>query len=342
MMGLVLLMLFAGVGSGTFSIVAVDTATGEFGVAVASRVLDVSYGVPWLEAGVGAAASQAYANPYLGKWALEELAGGKSAEEVLNIVIARDSTPDLRQLGIVDRTGQAAAYTGKSTLEWAGHNTAHGVSIQGNILAGPEVIDAMLKTFQETRGILPERLMKALEAGEAAGGDRRGKQSAALYVVRKRGGYQGADDRLLELKVVDNEEPVKELRRQYELSKYVFLGPTYIRLADEGKSSADLFMARAHELLVSALSSSITDAEVYNALAWEFALRKAYPDETIEAAEKAHELNPEDPNIMDTVAEAYYAAGKYRKAVRWEREALKLEPNNAFFKGQLKKFKAAR
>jgi len=342
MFGAILIVLCSYVGEGTFSIVAVDTATGEFGVAVASRVLDVSNRVPWLEAGVGAVASQAQSNPYLGRWALEELAKGNPADEVLNSVLARDSTPEERQVGVVDKRGRAAAFTGKNTLEWAGHNTAHGVSVQGNILVGPEVIDAMLKAFQETRSILPERLMKALEAGERAGGDRRGKQSAALYLVRTRGGYQGANDRLLELKVVDNSEPVSELRRQYELSKYAFLAPVYIRLADEEKSSADLFMARAHELLVSALSSNITAAEVYNSLAWEFALRKAYPDETIEAAEKAHELDPEDPNIMDTVAEAYYAAGKYRRAVRWEQEALRIDPNNAFFKKQLKKFKAAR
>ncbi len=340
MLNIFLLLLSIGVsGGGTFSIAAVDTATAEFGIAVASRVLDVGYIVPWIEPAIGAVATQALANPYLGRWALEEMEKGKTADEVLKIIIDRDSTPEERQVGIVDAKGNAAAFTGKNTLSWAGHRTEAGVSIQGNILAGPEVINCMFEKFQKTEGPLAERLLAALEAGEAAGGDRRGKQSAALYVWRKRGGYQGANDQLVILKVVDNPEPVKELRREYELWQYAFLAPAYIRLATEEQDRTSIFLDRAHALLVKALNSNMDNAEVYNSLAWEFALRKVYPEEVITAAERAHKLDPDDPNIMDTLAEAYYAAGDYKKAIHWERSALKIEPNNKFFQKQLERFK---
>jgi len=328
--------------SGTFSIVAMDPETEEFGIGVASRVLDVGYIVPWLEAEVGAVATQALANPYLGKWAIELLREGKNAEEVLKIILERDTSPEDRQIGIVDRYGNSVSFTGKNTISWAGHKNDKYVAIQGNILTGPEVIDTMFKVFKKTEGLpLAERLLLALEAGEGAGGDKRGKQSAALFVVRKRGGYQGANDLLVGLKVVDNPEPLKELRRQYELWQYAFLSTAYLRLAKEEKEKEKIFMERAYSLLKKALESEIKNPEVYNNLAWEFALMKMYPEETIEAAKKAHELSPDDPNIMDTLAEAYYAAGMYKEAIYWEKKALKKEPKNEFFKKQLEKFKKA-
>ncbi|GAJ23664.1 unnamed protein product, partial [marine sediment metagenome] len=183
--------------------------------------------------------------------------------------------------------------------------------------------------------------ISALESGEAAGGDRRGKQSASLVVIRKRGGYLGVDDRLVDLKVVDNPEPVKELRRQYELWQFAFLAPSYLRLSEEEPDKKDVFIKRSHALLLKALESDLESPEVYNSLAWQFALLKKYPEETLEAAKKAHELAPDDANIIDTYAESHYAAGKYGKAVYWEKEALKIEPDNEFFKKQLQKFQEA-
>jgi uncharacterized Ntn-hydrolase superfamily protein len=319
----------------------VDPETEEFGVAVASRVPDVGYIVPWIIAGVGCVASQAYSNPYLGPWALEAMAHGKSAEQALNEVLAKDTLFEERQIGIVDKNGVSAAFTGKNTNEWAGHRTDKFVSVQGNILTGPEVIDTMLEVFQQTTGTLAERLMSALEAGEAAGGDKRGKQSAAIVILRKRGGYQGVDDRLVELKVVDNEEPVKELRRQYELWQYTFLASAYLRLGDEEKDKEEFFLKKTMLLLEKAMKSDLDKPEVYNSLAWEFAIRKKFPEQTLAAAKKAHELAPDDANIMDTYAEAYYASGDCKNAVKWEKEALKIEPDNEFFKKQLKKFQQA-
>jgi uncharacterized Ntn-hydrolase superfamily protein len=309
-------------------------------VAVASRVLDAGYIVPWLEAGSGAIASQALANSWLGVWGLEDLATGRTAEEVLKDVLARDSAFEDRQIGIVDQDGRSAAFTGKNCSAWAGHRTGDNYSVQGNILTGPEVVDSMAAVFLRTTGPLAERLLSALEAGEKAGGDKRGRQSSALYVVLRRSGYQGADDRLVDLKIVDHSDPVKELRRLYELWQYNFMAPAYIRLSDEVESreNGESYLARAYDLLMKALKSGVESPEVFNSLAWEFALRKKYPKETVLAANMAHELAPDDPNIMDTVAEAYFAAGDKSKAVYWEKEALKLDPENEFFKGQLKKF----
>jgi uncharacterized Ntn-hydrolase superfamily protein len=332
-------ILFTYLSQGTFSIVAMDPQTDEWGIAVASKVFDVGYIVPWCEAGVGAVATQAWANPYIGPWVLAALRDGKSAEEALKLILEKDSLAEDRQIGIVDRTGMSIAYTGQNCLDWAGHTTAPYVSIQGNILTGPEVVDSMFAVFQRTDGPLAERLLAALEAGERAGGDSRGKQSAAIMVVRKQGGYDGVDDRLVDLQVVDNPEPVKELRRQYEMWQYTFLAPAYIRLADE--ENRDIFIERAYSLLVKALESAIESPDVFNNLAWEFALRKKYPKETLEAALKAHTLAPDDQNIMDTVAEAYYATGDFEHAILWEKKALEIDPENKFYKKQLKKFEEA-
>lgn len=341
MFAILLLLIFNISPYGTFSIVAMDPETDEWGVAVASRVPDVGYVVPWIEPGVGAVATQAYTNPYFGPWALEALSKGKSADETLKTILQRDSLPEQRQVGIVDKNGQSSAHTGKSTLEWAGHKTAPCISVQGNILTGPEVIDSMLIVFQRTEGPLAGKLLAALEAGEDAGGDSRGKQSAALYVVRKRGGYQGVDDRLVDLKVVDNPEPVKELRRLYEIWQYVFLAPAYLRLADEESDKTDIFLEITYSLLLIALKSDLKNPEVYNSLAWQFALRRMYPEETLEAAKKAHALAPEESHIMDTLAEAYYVVGNYEKAIYYEKEALKRSPEEEFYKKQLKKFERA-
>jgi uncharacterized Ntn-hydrolase superfamily protein len=325
--------------SGTFSIVGMDPQRREWGVAVASRVLDVGYIVPWMQAEVGAVATQALANPHLAPWALEALARGASAQEALEAVLARDTDPAVRQIGIVDRAGNAAAFTGSGTQVWAGHRTASFVSVQGNILVGPEVLDRMLDAFLAAQGPLAERLLLALEAGEAAGGDRRGKQSAALHVVRKRGGYEGVDDRLVELRILDHPGPVAEVRRLYDQWQYAFLVAAYCRLAQDEPEVNAILMESVRSLVDRALKDPPKNADVYNNLAWQLALRKLLPEETLRAAQRAQDLAPEDADVLDTLAEAWFAVGDRGQAARWEQEALKLSPGNAFFLRQLERFR---
>jgi tetratricopeptide (TPR) repeat protein len=247
----------------------------------------------------------------------------------------------VRQVGLVDREGKSAAHTGSGTQAWSGHRTAEGVSVQGNILVSAAVVDSMLHAFQTASGPLAERLLLALEAGEQAGGDRRGKQSAALQVVRRHGGYQGVDDRLVDLKVVDQAEPVAELRRLYDQWQYAFLVEAYVRLAEAEPGCEAVLMRSVRLLLDRALNSTLTRAEVFNELAWHLALRRKYPEETLRAAQRAQELAPDDPDILDTLAEAWFAAGDPGTAASWEERALRLAPNSEFFQRQLRRFTAA-
>jgi len=208
----------------TFSIVAYDSRTGDLGVAVQSRFLGVGSVVPWAKAGVGAVATQAWANVLYGAEGLAMLEGGKDAAATVAALTEADPDHDRRQLGIVDAKGRAAAYTGSACLDWAGHRTGDGFTVQGNILAKKEVVDAMADAFLAARGELADRLMEALAAGQRAGGDKRGMQSAALLVVRKNGGYGGNNDRYIDLRVEDSKEPLAELKRLLDLYKRVRLG----------------------------------------------------------------------------------------------------------------------
>lgn len=324
---------------GTFSIVALDPSTGELGVAVASRYFDAGFALAWLEAGVGAVATQAWVNARLGPKGIKALRDGIGATEAISRILSEDDEADRRQVGIVDFNGHSASFTGKETPPWSGHLTAENVAVQGNILAGPAVVESMLDTFLTTGGPLSERLIAALESGEAHGGDSRGKQSAALYVTRKRGGFQGVDDRLVELKVSDHPEPIVELRRLSNMWRYFYLVPAYSRLAEEEPELSSTFLDYVLRFLHSALEEEIESPEVYNSLAWHLALREAYPEEALLAAKKAYDLAPDDPNVLDTLAEAHFSAGDHDEAIHWEEEAIRISPENTFFKEQLAKFR---
>ncbi|HMP04270.1 MAG TPA: DUF1028 domain-containing protein [Gemmatales bacterium] len=197
----------------TFSIVAHDPATGEWGIAVASKYLAVGSAVPFAKAGVGAVATQSYVNVRFGPDGLKLLAEGKSAQETVDALVEADPGRDRRQVGVVDRSGAAACFTGPGCLAWAGHKTGPHFACQGNLLTGPEVIDAMVAAFEESKGPLGWRLMDALTAGDKAGGDRRGKQSAAIYIVKDKAGPLGMSDRFIDLRVDDHADPVPELAR---------------------------------------------------------------------------------------------------------------------------------
>lgn len=197
----------------TFSIVARDSITGELGVAVASKFFAVGSVVPWAKADIGAVATQSFANTTFGPRGLELLEKGVTPEEIVKILIRNDDDPLRRQLGIVSADGKSATYTGEKCLPWAGGRSGPNYAIQGNILTSEEVVTSMEKTFLETKGTLADRLYAALLAGDAKGGDSRGKQSAALLVVKKNAGYGGYDDRAIDIRVDDNPDPFKELGR---------------------------------------------------------------------------------------------------------------------------------
>jgi uncharacterized Ntn-hydrolase superfamily protein len=206
----------------TYSIAACDLDADQWGVATQSKFLAVGSVVPWAEPQVGAIATQAYANPRYGPEGLSLLREGLSAEEVVERLTAADEGRDQRQLGIVDREGRSASFTGAECLEWAGGRTGPCYAAQGNILVSAATVDAIAETFESSKGTLAERLLDCLDAAQAAGGDRRGQQSAALLVVEQDGGYAKLSDTIVELRVEDHELPLEELRRLYRLHEALF------------------------------------------------------------------------------------------------------------------------
>lgn len=209
----------------TFSILGFDPETGEVGLAVQSRVFSVGNGVLWAEAGVGVAATQAVVDVSYGPQAIELLRQGLSPQEIVDRILADDPDPlperwpeAGRQFSVMNAQGEVATHTGAEASEWAGHKIGEFVSAQGNILAGPEVVEEMVRAFEETEGHLSFRLLAALEAGQVAGGDRRGMQSAAILIVKEGGGVWLNNDVVMRLQVDDNDEPIAELRRLIEIA----------------------------------------------------------------------------------------------------------------------------
>jgi uncharacterized Ntn-hydrolase superfamily protein len=207
----------------TYSIAACDLDEGVWGVAVESKFLAVGSVVPWAEPHVGAIATQAFANPRYGPDGLALLRQGVGADEVVERLTAADEGREHRQLGVVDRNGESASFTGSECHEWAGSRTGSFYAAQGNILVSQETVDELAQTFESTSGRpLAERLLDCLDAAQAAGGDSRGQQSASLLVVQKDSGYAGLSDSLVDLRVDDHERPLDELRRLYGLHQGIY------------------------------------------------------------------------------------------------------------------------
>jgi uncharacterized Ntn-hydrolase superfamily protein len=209
----------------TFSIVACDLKAREWGVAVQSKFLAVGAIVPWARAGVGAVATQSYAKVSFGPDGLELMASGLSAAETLARLISADEGRARRQVGLVDAQGNPATFTGDQCHDWAGGLTGQHYAAQGNILVSEATVEAMARAFEEAQGELADRLVTALAAGQLAGGDRRGKQSAAVLVVRPEGGYGGDNDRYLDLRVDDDPEPIERLKALVDLHHLFFRPP---------------------------------------------------------------------------------------------------------------------
>lgn len=217
----------------TFSICAFDPDTGELGIAVQSKFLAVGAVVPFARAGVGAIATQSWANTSYGPRGLDLLASGLDPEAVAERLVADDVVRVKRQFGIVDAQGRAATFTGTECFEWAGGVTGEHYCAQGNILAGPDVVDGLARGFEDSTGALADRLVAALHGGQRGGGDRRGMQSAALVVVKDKGGYGGFSDRYIDLRIDDHERPIDELERLLALYKLYFkIGAPAVRTID--------------------------------------------------------------------------------------------------------------
>jgi uncharacterized Ntn-hydrolase superfamily protein len=233
----------------TYSIVTFDAEARQWGVATQSKFLAVGSVVPWAEAEAGAVATQSYANPRYGPDGLALLREGVDAAEVVRRLTEADDGRETRQLGIVDARGGSATFTGTECHDWAGGRTGDGYAAQGNILVGAETVDALAETFESSAGKpLAERLIDCLAAAEAAGGDRRGQQSAALLVVEKDGGYAKLSDVLVDLRVDDHAQPIEELRRVYRLHDEIFGRTPKARWLDVDDALRDELVTRLANL----------------------------------------------------------------------------------------------
>ncbi len=255
----------------TYSIVAHDARSGVWAVGVQSKFLAVGSVVPHAQSQVGAIATQAWANPTFGPNGLRLLQSGLSAEETLRTLIESDPGREHRQLGIVDRSGQSAAWTGEACMAWAGHETGPSFTCQGNIRAGPAVVADMARTFRDSDPHRPlgERILDCLTAAEAAGGDRRGRQSAALLVVKAGAGYNGLSDRYIDLRVDDDPEPLDKLSRLLRLHHLHFDKPAPEQLKPLAQCDPDRILEGLQRLGYLPSSSRHFDTAAWEALkAW--------------------------------------------------------------------------
>ncbi|MDH5481431.1 MAG: DUF1028 domain-containing protein [Candidatus Bathyarchaeota archaeon] len=275
----------------TYSIVAYDHSTGDLGVAVQSRYFSVGPIVPWAEADVGAIATQSFANVSYGPRGLQLLKEGLTCKEVIARLTSADEGREHRQLGIVDAEGNAAAYTGTKCLKWAGSKVGKCYSAQGNILANRHVVEKMTRKFEFTKGDLANRLVVALEAGEKAGGDARGRQSAALLVVRKNAGRGNYGDKFIELRVEDNPDPIKELKRLLKIHRVYYL----IDDAESKFTGGD--PERAVLCIKEALKINPRNDDAYLDLGLMY-LRLERTSEAVNALRKALDINPKMSTVI--------------------------------------------
>jgi uncharacterized Ntn-hydrolase superfamily protein len=275
----------------TFSIVAFDPSTKELGVAVHSRYFSVGSVVPWAEAEVGAVATQSFVNVSYGPRGLQLIKNGLSVDEVISKLTSEDKERDYRQLGIIDAKGNAAAFTGKKCLSWAGSKTGLNYSAQGNILASRKVVENMGKQFESTKGSLADRLIAALIAGDKAGGDARGRQSASLLVVKKGGGRVGYGDRFIDLRVEDHSNPIIELKRLLNLHRvYSLIDESEDRLTKCDFKEAMVAIKKAVRL-----NPKVDDAHIDMGILY---LKLGRRTEAVRAFKEALRLNPKMKNLM--------------------------------------------
>ena len=269
----------------TFSIVGRDSVTGELGVAVASRFFAVGSVVPWAKAEIGAVATQSFVNTSFGWRGLDLLEHGATAQQAMEILLKSDPESQKRQCGIVSANGTSATHTGSECLPWAGGRSGRNYAIQGNILSGEAVVIAMESAFLNTKGTLAERLYTALVAGDSQGGDSRGKQSAALLVVKKNAGYGGYTDRAIDIRVDDNTEPFKELGRLLNYAQMNYSWNEAWTLFMQKEFSPSLPLMERTALLGPENAEVLYDLAVIR-------LAAGKKESSLQAVEKALRLNP--------------------------------------------------
>jgi uncharacterized Ntn-hydrolase superfamily protein len=279
----------------TFSIVAYDPAEQSFGIGVASKFLSVGSVVPWAKAGVGAVATQAFCKVPFGVEGLALMESGRSAPETLELLLKDDPLREVRQVGLVDNQGRAAAHSGKNCFAWAGHRVHEGFACQGNILAGEQVVEAMAAAYQSAKGELGDRLLATLIAGDEAGGDKRGKQSAAVYVARPNGGYGNDHDRYLDLRVDDDPTPLVKMAELMMLHHLFFGKP-------KPEDRLPITEALARELQAMMRKTGYTSAEPNGV--WDDAAKKTF-DALVGSENLEERWRNDDPNVIDRVALDY-------------------------------------
>ena len=340
---LMLLLTFADTARATFSIVAHDAQTGELGVAVQSRAFSVGAGVPWAEAGVGAVATQSATNESFGPRGLSLLRSGYTASEALQILLGADPGRENRQVGMVDAQGRAATFTGERCGSWAGDSTQSGLAVQGNLLAGADVVNNMVTAYRATAGEMAEKLIAALHAAQAAGGDKRGQQSAALLIVRPSEEFPEYRTRYIDLRVEDHPQPIKELERLFRIHQASDLLEAHLRYAKDYDGRGEVEAAKRERMHVgTALKYTLTQtgasASTLNSLAWTCATADLYLQESLEAAERAVQLEPDNSGILDTLAEVHFRMGNTGEALRVIDRALEIAPDDPYLQGQRLRF----
>ena len=327
----------------TFSIVAYDSVTQELGVAVESKYFAVGRVVPWAEAGVAAVATQANVNPSYGPKALAMAKSGMTPQEIVRGFAASDSNWDSRQFAMVDGHGRVVTWTGPKCQNWAGGESGVAFACQGNILAGAPVVANMAKAFRASKGELAGRLIAALEAAQAAGGDRRGQQSAALIVVRPSIHHPEYRERWVDLHVEDHATPIAELHRLWNIHQGFHGAGGHMDMAAEyeeagRKDLADLERERVHETLLGVLARNEKDGSLLNGLAWACAEHDLHLPDALKAAERAALLEPKSTDILDTLAEVHFRMGHAAQALAIEKRAAALDPKNPYLQSQVARF----
>ncbi len=329
----------------TFSIVAFDSVTQELGVAVESKYFAVGRVVPWAEAGVAAVATQANVNPSYGPKALAMAKSGMTPEEIAHGFAASDSNWDSRQFAMVDAHGRVVTWTGPKCQNWAGGEAGVAFACQGNILAGSPVVANMAKAFRASHGELAGRLISALEAAQAAGGDKRGQQSACLIVVRPSTTHPEYRERWVDLHVEDHATPIAELRRLWNIHQGFHGAGGHMDMAAEyeaagRKDLADLERERVYETLIGVLQRNDKDATLLNGLAWACAEHGLHLPDALKAADRAAQLQPKSTDILDTLAEVHFRMGHVAQAIEIEKRAAAIDPKNPYLQSQIARFGA--